>query len=214
MPPPDDGASSSVRAHLPPVYVDVQASGAGSFFYAADGAREVIEYDGDAAGLAMHVPYELLEPFVVDAGTGLGLRCRRPIRRGEHIVEFVGEVLDDVEVRRAVPPAAPCRAPHGCVAYAPRPRGVQVRARYDEAVPLREAHYLMSLGDNATLQAKLRRGDTSLGDSELFVDQAVCGNHARFANDEEENPNVAVAYWPPPPRPGAPREPGRARDEA
>lgn len=176
----EDGAPAealTVASLLTPGYVDVP----GSFFHCADGSREAIEYDGQAAGLQMDVPYDALQPFVVDARTGLGLRCTRPIKRGERIVEFVGEVLDDIEVR----------------------------ARYDEAVPPCSAHYLMSLGDNAVLQAKLRRGDTGLGDSELFVDQQRCGNKARYANDDEATPNAQVCYWPPPPRPGEELQPGR-----
>lgn len=102
-------APPTVASLITPGYEDVQDLG--SFFYLPDGSRECIEYDKEAAGLEMHVQYDLLEPFVVDSGTGLGLRCRRDIKRGENIVEFVGEVLDDTEVRGPPPPPLPLPQP-------------------------------------------------------------------------------------------------------
>lgn len=157
-----------VDSLLPPGYVDVQLTGLGSFYTKPDGTFESIEYDGTAAGLEMHVPYDALEPYYVGEAVGLGLRCTRDITEGEHVVEFVGEVLDDLEVR----------------------------ARYDDSVPPKSAHYLMTIGDNAAVAMKIKRMDAGLGDSEIFVDQQTHGNKARFANDSEDAPNLRVCYWP------------------
>ena len=58
------------------------------------------------------------------------------------MVEFKGEVLDDLEVKE----------------------------RYDDTGT--EACYLTAIGDDSVLKEKIRRNDEDIGDSEMFLDQS------------------------------------------
>lgn len=128
----------------------------------------------DNQRIQKHDWVQCLERFRAE-GKGWGIRTKEPLRSGQFIIEYLGEVVSEQEFR-CVLPAVAARSRWDSLYKLKPPFPTYFRSRMMEQYFSHSGHYCLNL------------------DSGMVIDSYRMGNEARFINHSCE-PNCEMQKW-------------------